>query len=251
VAIDDRGPVVPEALSPIAAEQFLRSKMPGLYEERLRLQEYIERRDADWKLRELLAEVDFAGPRYRRFEEEIAAYGLAVLRGWLRTGYVFALTAQLGYYLHPTAAELRELAYDAEARHELADMTIALTLPSFRQRALVEGGWRVDGGAAIATYFTGACLRVFVNEFRKRRRWQQEWQTHIQQDVDVWSMQGAAGDPELIAIDGIAIEEHLSAFFSGHCGGSLAAPANPARQSLPGTAAVAPTRRCRLGPRRC
>src|SRR4051812_14439142 len=110
--------VVPTSPAPrrrgsVSAERFLQSTVPDLYNEQVRLQEYIERRDADWKLRELLAAVDFAGPRYRRFEEEIAAYGLAVLRGWMRTGYIFTLTAQLGYHLHPTPVELREMAQDA------------------------------------------------------------------------------------------------------------------------------------------
>ncbi|GAB1693319.1 RNA polymerase sigma factor [Krasilnikovia sp. M28-CT-15] len=204
----------PRQRAAVPAEQYLRGTMPDLYDENVRLQEYIERRDADWKLRELLAAADFAGPRYRRFEEEISAYGLAVLRAWMRTGYIFTLTAQLGYYLDPTPAEIEELARDPEARHELADMTIALTLPAFRQRALVEGGWRVDGGAAIATYFTGAALRVFVNEFRKRRRYQQKWQTNVCQDIEVWPMPSSAGDPEIIAINGILIRDHLSSLDS-------------------------------------
>ncbi|OEJ36532.1 sigma-70 family RNA polymerase sigma factor [Streptomyces agglomeratus] len=41
--------------------------------------------------------------------------------------------------------------------------------PGFRQRALVEGGWTVEGGASITTYFVGACLYYFPNEFRRHR----------------------------------------------------------------------------------
>lgn len=54
-------------------------------------------------------------------------------------------------------------------------MVVAVALRRFREQALVGGGWRADGGASLTTYFMGACLAVFPNEFRKlradRRRW--------------------------------------------------------------------------------
>jgi hypothetical protein len=91
------------------------------------------------------------------------------------SGYVFQLAAGRGFTLRPTAAELDELHRDTDLRLELAVMIVAVALPAFREHALVGGGWRADGGASLTTYFLGACLTVFPNEFRKfrsqRRRW--------------------------------------------------------------------------------
>jgi hypothetical protein len=53
-------------------------------------------------------------------------------------------------------------------------MIVALALPRFREHALIGGGWRLDGGASLPTYFMGACLYIFPNEFRKRRVYQQK-----------------------------------------------------------------------------
>jgi hypothetical protein len=36
-------------------------------------------------------------------------------------------------------------------REELADITVALALPKFRDQALIGGGWRADGGASLST----------------------------------------------------------------------------------------------------
>jgi DNA-directed RNA polymerase specialized sigma24 family protein len=138
-------------------------------EDARQLDEGLRRRAADQELRDELARHDFAGPQYRRFQEELARYGTAVLRAWMHSGYVFKLTASRGFSLFPTDAELEELHQDSDARDDLANMTVAVALPQFRDRALAGGGWRAEGGAALPTYFMGACLYVFPNEFRKRR----------------------------------------------------------------------------------
>ncbi len=48
-------------------------------------------------------------------------------------------------------------------------MTVAKALPRFKEHALAGGGLRFEGGASLPTYFTGACLYIFPNEFRARR----------------------------------------------------------------------------------
>jgi len=144
-------------------------------EEVRRCQTNLDRRLADQQLVEALTECKFKGPCYRRFEEELAAYALAVLRAWMYTGYIFKLAAGRGLHLYPVEAELDELARDSDARDELANMTVALALPKFRERALIRGGWQVEGGASIPTYFMGSCLYVFPNEFRRRRTSNRRW----------------------------------------------------------------------------
>lgn len=132
-----------------------------------RQQENIERRMRDKQLVELLGHHGFAGPEYDRFVEELARYGISVLRGWMHSGYIFHLLAVRGFGLNPHELALEELTADSELREELATMTVACTLPRFRQRALLGGGWSYDGGASITTFFIGACLYVFCNEWRK------------------------------------------------------------------------------------
>ncbi|GGN93816.1 hypothetical protein GCM10011579_092680 [Streptomyces albiflavescens] len=148
-----------------------------------RLHKSIDRRMADRKLVRLLSEDGFAGPRYAWFEEELARYGISVLRGWMHSGFVFTLVASRGFALHPHELELEALAQDGELREELATMTVARALPRFRRRALVEGGWTYEGGASIATYFMGACAYEFPNEYRRHRSHEERWRRALERDA--------------------------------------------------------------------
>ena len=141
------------------------------------------RRLADKELRDELAAHGFSGPKYRRFQEELARYATSVLRAWMYSGYVFKLIADRGFAAYPTDAELEELRRNPEVREDLANMTVAVALPRFREHALIGDGWRHDGGASLATYFMGCCLHVFPNEFRKRRVQQEKWHRQNGRDL--------------------------------------------------------------------
>ena len=175
------------------------------------LEEALQRRMADQQLRDEMAAYDFSGSRYRRFQEELARYGTSVLRGWMYSGYVFKLIAARGFAVHPTAAELEELHRDSEVREELANMTVALALPRFREHALVGGRWRYEGGAGLPTYFMGSCLYVFPNEFRKRRVQLEKWRRQNSRDPAV-TMPGAdhVSDPAVIATGNINVLAQLN-----------------------------------------
>ena len=161
----------------------------------------LRRRTADMELRDKLAAHDFSGWRYQRFEEELARYGISVLRAWMYSGYVFELTASRGFSLRPSAAELEELHRDPDAREELANMTVALALPRFRERALMGGGWQPDGGAGLPTYFMGACLYVFPNQFRSRRVQTERWRRQNAGDpVLAMADEDPAGDPAVLTV---------------------------------------------------
>lgn len=166
----------------------------------------LERRLADRELRDQLAADKFTGPRYERFETELARYGISVLRGWMHSGFIFKVTAGRGFALHPTEEELEELYRDSDAREELANMTVARALPRFREHALIDGGWRHDGGASIATYFVGSCVYVFPNEFRSRRRDRERWRWQDRWDSTV----EYARDPAELATCGIINQEEVS-----------------------------------------
>jgi hypothetical protein len=154
--------------APVSAEVFLAAESRPNREAR-RLQESIDRRLADQRIVQLLAENSFAGTQYDRFVDELARYGISVLRAWMHSGFIFKLVAKRGFGLNPHELELEELNLNSDLREELATMTVARALPRFRQQAFIEGGWRFDGGASITTYFMGACAYDFPNEFRRWR----------------------------------------------------------------------------------
>ncbi|NLU67478.1 hypothetical protein [Streptomyces sp. HNM0574] len=123
----------------------------------------------DRELVRVLAADGFAGRRYERFEHVLTEYGIPTLCAWMRTGFVFRKLNGRGWNLHPADDELAELQRDSALREELANMTVALTLPDFRESALLGGEWHPDGGASLKTYFLEKCLNVFPREFRKYR----------------------------------------------------------------------------------
>ena len=135
----------------------------------------LDRRLADQKLIDALRADGFTGSRYDQFQTTLVAYGISVMQSWMLSGRIFKLTAERGYPLAPTPDELDELSNDSHVRDELANMTVALALPRFRQEALVGGGWRVDGGASLTTYFMGTCLSIYPNEFRSHRTAEKRW----------------------------------------------------------------------------
>ena len=87
------------------------------------MQENLEWRAADKRLRGELAACDFGGEQYQRFEEELARYRMSVLRAWTYSGYIFQLAAKRGLWLRPSDRELEELHRDSDVREELAIMT--------------------------------------------------------------------------------------------------------------------------------
>ncbi len=127
------------------------------------LAENADRLQADAELRDLLAGEGFSGAAYAVFEEELARYGLQVMRGWLREGYIFAQCRKAGVRL-----ERRPIPHGDH--EDLAQDVVAGALPAFQQKALREGGWRPDGGASLKTYFAGSLCFQFANVWRRRLR---------------------------------------------------------------------------------
>lgn len=195
----------------VPSAAILESTDPELGEEARRRHENLQRRLADQKLLRVLASDGFAGPRYDRFVSELAAYGISVMRGWMHSGYIFKLTAARGRSLHPTEWELERLVRMSDVREELANMTVALALPGFRDKALIGGGWHVDGGASVPTYFMGACVHGFPNQFRS---WSKYERRH---DQAAWR-EGAlyppvtepARDPAVIAMGNIRVLDDMA-----------------------------------------
>lgn len=176
-----------------------------------RAQERLDRRLADRELIDRLARDDFEGPEYDVFEDALAAYALPVLRGWMYTGYVFTLTAKRGWPLYPTELELDRLRSDSDLRSDLAAFTVARALPFFREHALLNGNWSVEGGANLTTYFTGACTQIFPNEFRRHRREHNKLgHVVLHEDHNLDTSVTASDDPGRIIIGDLWVREVLA-----------------------------------------
>jgi hypothetical protein len=165
----------------------------GIVDEAQRRRDALERRLADNKLLSMLAASNFTGPLYRRFEDELAAYGMAVLRDLMSSREIFALAAAQGSAIRPSNTEIEELSRNSEAREDLSSMTVALALPQFRRHLTVDYS-RLDMGRGdtLASQFISACMSVFPNEFRKRRLAAKRWNNTVLSE---------AGHPDVVSPD--------------------------------------------------
>ncbi|OBI78437.1 hypothetical protein A5664_17995 [Mycolicibacterium fortuitum] len=147
-----------------------------------RLAERVRLHDHDRQLFEAVRAEGFCGRRWERMATDLAEYGLAVLAAWLRTGYIFAKVSGIGRPLQHTYTEAVELATNADIRDELCAETVAKALKKFRDTAQEGTGWSPDGGANLTTFFVGACVQAFNNEFRRWSRHEQSWGRNLSTD---------------------------------------------------------------------
>lgn len=139
-------------------------------EEARRAAESLERRQADLELRNDLALAGFTGPQWRRFAEELARYGRAVMKAWCYSGEIFNQCRRKNCYPGPPPDD-----WGDDDRDGLADDVVAHAIKAFRERALIFGEWDWKAGASLKTYFIGACVYQFPNAFRRWRTEDQTW----------------------------------------------------------------------------
>lgn len=124
---------------------------------------------ADAELVECMRKYNFEGAVYAAFTDYMYRYAISVLRNWLRTGKIFAACREIGIGLPPPPPGWADEEY-ADDREDLVMRTVVRAMNSFRQRALVEGVWRPDGGASLRTFFIGRCKGEFANVYRAWHR---------------------------------------------------------------------------------
>lgn len=177
-----------------------------------------ERLDVDERLQRLLGDADvlgdirkdgFAGVRYEEFATELARYGIAVISAWISRGQIFARCAHKGLRLsRPPRGE----AISSDDALELALETVAIALKHFRDDVLVPGVWDPARGASLRTFFIGQCLLRFPNVYR---RWQLEVTKRsmvIEDRIDLTDLQethNVAHDVERDVISALAASEQL------------------------------------------
>jgi RNA polymerase sigma factor (sigma-70 family) len=175
-----------------------------------RLGEAGERKHAaDAELVALLAQHNFNGPFYEKFEASLVEYGRPILLAWLRNGEIFARCRSRNLRL---SAPPRF--FTAEDRIQLADDTLAAALPVFRRRALVEGGWG-PGQAALTTYFVSGLPIHFCNAYRswcRQVRKDVDWQAHLGPEPLIAEIPDitVTSDPQLLYILRETVQEELN-----------------------------------------
>lgn len=107
----------------------------------------------------------FDGPVWTQFANELAKYGVAVIRSWIGSGKIYGHCAEKGRPVKPLGRPFAE-----DEIEGLADETVAEALHHFRDRVLMKHKWDGQRGASLRTYFIGQCVLRFPNIYRAFRR---------------------------------------------------------------------------------
>lgn len=165
----------PESSNPSDDQESWTSNLAWLADaDRDQAGERIDRLAGDRDLEAELRRDGFAGPNYIAFANEIARYGVAVIRGWIYRGQILAEVARKGFGALPPEPHPGAMVDDAEG---LADETVVRALEAFRTKVLIPARWDSSKGASLRTFFIGQCLLQFSNVYRVW--WNAEERNHV------------------------------------------------------------------------
>lgn len=128
--------------------------------------------EADARLqadREILADLTaarFQGELWNEFVDVLARYGLAVIRGWLRTRQIRAKCQGRGLAAPDLPLHVTD---DPVAAGSIANEVVARAIVKFRDDVLAKGKWNPDRPGRVAslkTFFIGQCLIQYPNAAR-------------------------------------------------------------------------------------
>ncbi|MGK8506352.1 hypothetical protein [Nocardia asiatica] len=179
--------------------------------------EALDRVEAEKELFEVLREHGFDGPAWSEFVTALLAYGTPVLDAWMRSGYIFVVARRI--WLKASQAEQDIFAKNSVYREEFTNTVLADAVVKFQKALKDNAGWNPARGQSPTTYFITTCVHVFVDEFRKQRRYRRRY-------VDFRDLQSGQSDllhppyttlfkssvcvdPEKTVINAEVIREHL------------------------------------------
>ncbi|WP_156725792.1 sigma-70 RNA polymerase sigma factor region 4 domain-containing protein [Streptomyces apocyni] len=116
------------------------------------------RRAKDAQVVEMLCAQDFTGPLYEKFASRLMEYAWPVMLDWTYTGEIFR---QARLARCPVPARLVIPHWTKDDRYEVVADSILDGLDTFRSNALVRGRWNPAKGAALTTFYVGACVIAF------------------------------------------------------------------------------------------
>lgn len=131
--------------------------------EHLPPEERAERLIGDKELFEDLRTQGFEGEDWGFFVNELARYGFAIIRGWIRRDLIVARCAEKRISVPALPQQIRD---DRAAVEEIAIETVAEALFCFREEVLVPGVWDPAKGASLKTFFIGQCMKRYANVAR-------------------------------------------------------------------------------------
>lgn len=178
-----------------------------------KVDEALLRRLADLELVQQMAHDGFEGNVYEGWRLMIAQYSLSVTAAWLCTGQAFRMTMSRGLGAVIGEADRRLLRERSQDRDDVAGEVVARTFGPFRERALVGGGWTIDGGASLPTYFMGATVYQIPNSVRTWRRGvNYDRNFPLADETDVEPGRHRGDDPATALVDQESLEELLEQF---------------------------------------
>src|SRR6266516_875619 len=131
---------------------------------------------ADRALLDELITTGFSGPVFEIAVTEFAAYGIATMMAWMRTGEIVKQCKAKGRPL-PALGGLAAGQWTRGDRLEIAIETPARALRFFIDEVLRPGKWDHHRGTTLKTFFVGSCLLQFPNVFdlwvSEQKRWGQ------------------------------------------------------------------------------
>ncbi|PRY45971.1 hypothetical protein CLV43_101235 [Umezawaea tangerina] len=126
--------------------------------------EQVAQLDADRRLVELLESTGFEGVRFdkafRKLSQRLMSYAYPVIGSWVHSGAIFRECLRYRTRIDPPAAQAASEWSRAEREDAVVD-SIVLGVDFFRDYALRKRKWDHRRGAALTTYFVGACVCCF------------------------------------------------------------------------------------------
>ena len=141
---------------------------------------------------DLLTEVmfeGFQGPAWDKMAERLVAYGLVVMKSWLRRGVIFDRCAAKGWRIRN--AQPGGIA-DEDDVAGLAHETVWKAVLAYRDNVLIPGRWDPRKGANLTTYFIGQCMIQFPNVYK---RWWRERKYQEVPDQETVEQLGRTNEP--------------------------------------------------------
>lgn len=143
---------------------------------------------------------EFADDSWEPVAQELARYGLAVLRAWIRRATIYEkVRSRTRYRLEP----LDGWPADDQAITDLATDTVIAALKYFKENVLMCNKWDPRRGASLRTFFLGQCLFRFPNHYRSHRDAELARRANeylVGDDADLAELMGTIGDTEYAVV---------------------------------------------------
>jgi DNA-directed RNA polymerase specialized sigma24 family protein len=151
---------------------------------------------ADEALIDALRQANFQGPIWERFAQELARYGLPIVKSWIASLKMFTKCANKDVRCPGPPRNAQRLPDDDAS--EMANEIIARALNKFRDKILRPGRWSPQGGASLKVMFVTQCIFQFPNVYRHWLVENKQLPLDDFEDLDV--IEAPEGDPAGLVI---------------------------------------------------